>query len=99
MGWKLALCGGLAGVLLGLTPVSKTYYSDHVYVKYIPRIMFLNDEEKKKNYLMSVEHSRHDDYARELYARNYRRWFWRKPSCIVVGESHCRPLESEGNTK
>ena len=104
MGWKLALFGGLTVTLIGSSPVSKTYYSDHVHIKFIPRIMFMNDADKQEEYLKRVEYSRHDAYARVLYARNYHRWVWRKPLCTVVGDhinSNCEqpPLDSEKITE
>jgi hypothetical protein len=85
MGWKLGLCGVLAFTTIGYIPVSKTFYSDHVYVKYVPRIMFVDDKDKQEEYLKLIENSRKDKYARQLYGRNYHRWLWRKPLCTVVG--------------
>lgn len=67
-------------------PVSKTYYSDHVYVKYLPFFFFAKAEDQKKEYLKNVSHIQHDMYTRELYSRTYLRWF-KKPTCTVVGDN------------
>ncbi len=85
MKWRIAFSvGGFLTTLFGSIPVSKTYYSDHIYVKYIPRIMFVNDEYKKEEYLKSIKYMRHDLYPRVLYGRNYHRWLWRDPICRVA---------------
>ncbi len=106
MGWRLAISiGGFLTTWFGSIPVSKTYYSDHVHVKYIPGIMFVDDEGKESEYLRSIRHARDDHYPRELYSRNYRRWLWRKPLCTVVGDklesrNLSQPsLESEDSVK
>lgn len=85
MGWRLALSiGGFLTTWFGSIPVSKTYYSDHTYVKYIPILMFVGDLDKRRQFEKSVDNVRKDRYPRELYARNYHRWFWRDPLCSVI---------------
>ena len=88
--WKLAFVGIFSLGLLGSMPVSKTYYSDHVYVKYIPRIMFASEKRKQEEYLKSIDISRKDKYARVLYSRNYHRLLpLKRPLCTVVGDYVC----------
>ena len=104
MGWKLAFStGGFLATWFAFIPVSKTYYSDHVYTKYIPRIMFVGDRIKEEEYLKIVDHVRRDCYLRELYGRNYHCWMLRKPICTVIdypnSEPRVTPLISEDNTK
>jgi hypothetical protein len=85
MGFRLAIVG-LTVALIGSFPVTKTYYSDHVYVKYVPRMMFMNDMAKEEEYLKSIKYTRDDEYPRELYSRNYHRWIRRKPICTIIGD-------------
>jgi len=86
MGWKLFVSiGGFVATWFGSIPMSRTYYSDHVYVKYIPILMFVSDAEKRLQFEKSVEHVRQDMYPRALYARSYHYWVGRDPLCSVVG--------------
>ena len=86
MDWRLVLSIGGFYTWFGFVPASKTYYSDHVHVKYIPRLMFKTDYDKEGDYLDSIKHARHDKYVREFYTRNYHRWIGKKPRCTVVGD-------------
>jgi len=100
---RLAIFGGFTAALIGSFPVTKTYYSDHVYVKYAPRMMFMNDVTKEEEYLKRIGEDRYDYYPRELYSRNYHRWLRRKPMCTISGEEMKRnyvvhPSESENKS-
>ena len=85
MGIKLLLCGWI-GILYGLVPVSKTYYSDHIHVKYLPSFIFADSCFQKEEYLKRIKHVRDDMYHRELYSRNYHRWIGRNPTITVDGD-------------
>lgn len=90
MGVKMGLLGITISSVYAMIPVSKTYYSDHVYVKYIPWFIFADDESQKEEYLKNVEYTKKDMYPRELYSRNYHRlWFLKKKALCVVGDRIC----------
>lgn len=78
----------MIATLFGSIPISKTYYSDHIHIKYMPRYILCGEKTQIEDYLEDVEHVRNDMYARELYNRNYKRFrlLGSKPICTVVGE-------------
>jgi len=85
MGIKLFFFVVLTATLYGFVPVSKTYYSDHTHIKYLPWLIFAGKNSQKREFLRKIEHVRDDMYTRELYRRNYHR-FYKNPICTVDGE-------------